>query len=670
MPVATQGLDIRQRARIVIERVRPEVDGGRFPVKRAVGEWVSVEADVFTDGHDAVRCLLLFRREDQPDWTESVMTPIGNDRFRGEFQVTELGRYQYSVRAWVDRFGSWRHDMAKRISASSDTEIDYRTGAKLFEEAAARASGADADQCSKWARLLDDPAVGLTRKRELASQDDAARLVTRHSEVRDAVTYGQQFTVVVEPELARFSSWYELFPRSFSPNGTGHGTFRDCDEALDYVASMGFDVLYFPPIHPIGRRFRKGKNNSTECVEGDVGSPWAIGAEEGGHKSVHPRLGTLDEFRRLVQKGQTLGLRIALDLALQCSPDHPYLRDHPEWFRRRPDGTIQYAENPPKQYQDIYPFDFESTEWIELWQEFKSIVLFWIEQGVRVFRVDNPHTKPFRFWEWVITEVKRDYPETIFLSEAFTRPKVMYRLAKLGFSQSYTYFTWRNTKRELTDYFTEMTKSDVREFFRPNLWTNTPDILPEYLQFGGRPAFVARLVLAATLGASYGVYGPAFELCAGTAREAGSEEYLDSEKYEIRNWNLSDPESLREVISRVNSIRKGNLALQHDWSLRFHHVANDQLICFSKRTEDGSNLILVVVNLDPHHTQSGWVDLEPDEIGAPAGRPYQVHDLLSNAHYLWQGSQNYVELDPRIMPAHIFRVRTWVRSERQFDYYM
>jgi starch synthase (maltosyl-transferring) len=433
---------------------------------------------------------------------------------------------------------------------------------------------------------------------------------------------------------------------------------------------MGFDVLYLPPIHPIGMTQRKGKNNSLTPTPEDTGVPWAIGSKEGGHKSVNPELGTLEDFRHFVAKAREYGIDIALDIAFQCSPDHPYVREHPEWFRKRPDGTIQYAENPPKRYEDIYPFDFETEDWPGLWEELKSIFLFWAEQAVHIFRVDNPHTKTFPFWEWVIAEVKRDYPDAIFLSEAFTRPKVMYRLAKLGFTQSYTYFAWRNTKWDLTQYFTELTKTEVREFFRPNLWPNTPDILTEYLQTGGRPAFMARLVLAATLGANYGIYGPAFELCENRPREHGSEEYLDSEKYQIRHWDIDDRNSLKEIIAVVNRIRRDNPALQSDWSLLFHPTDNEQLICYSKQTEDLSNIILVVVNVDPYHTHSGWVDLSSQQLGLGQDEAFRVHDLLINARYLWQGHRNYVELNPHSIPAHIFRVNRRVRSERDFDYYM
>jgi len=663
-------MDVKERARVVIEGVQPQIDAGRFPIKRTQGETVVVEANVFADGHDTVRCTLLFREEGVAEWSTSEMEFLGNDRWRGQFRVTELGRYRYSIQAWVDRFASWHHDMAKRIGSQSDTEIDYAMGAILFEEAAGRASGVDSGRCNEWARSLRDATLTIDEKRKMVLDEEAASVVARHSDRRDAITSDRELAVVVDPERARFSTWYELFPRSFAAQDSRHGTLSDFDAALNYVASMGFDVLYLPPIHPIGRAHRKGKNNSVVCSPEDVGSPWAIGADEGGHKSVHPQLGTIEDVRRLVQTAESYGLRIALDVAFQCSPDHPYLKEHPEWFRKRPDGSIQYAENPPKKYQDIYPFDFECEHWNDLWEELKSIFLFWIEQGVRIFRVDNPHTKPFPFWERVIGDIKRDYPETIFLSEAFTRPKVMYRLAKLGFTQSYTYFAWRNTKCEVTEYFQELTQSEVKEYFRPNLWSNTPDILTEYLQVGGRPAFMSRLVLAATLGASYGIYGPAFELCENRPLTRGKEEYLDSEKYEIRQWDLSRPDSLRDLIARVNAIRKANPALQWNERLVFLPIDNEQLIAYAKTTDDLSNVILVVVNLDCHYKQSGWISLPLATLGLEPDHPFQVHDLLTDARYFWHGSRNYIELNPHVLPAHILRVRRRVRTEQDFDYFM
>ncbi|MCL4371325.1 MAG: alpha-1,4-glucan--maltose-1-phosphate maltosyltransferase [Chloroflexi bacterium] len=659
------------RRRVVIESVEPEIDCGRFPIKRTAGEKVVVEADVFTDGHDALACILLYRRESDPGWTEVPMEPLVDDRWRGEFVVSDLGGYRYTLQAWVDRFQSWRRELEKKVRAGQESSVDLPVGARLVEEAVRRASGADARALEQYATALRRNGRGnLPDGVQRALEPGLADLMSSYPDRRFAAGYGKELAVVVDRERARFSAWYELFPRSCSGTPGLHSSFKECEQRLPYVAGMGFDVLYLPPVHPIGRSYRKGKNNSPTAGPSDPGSPWAIGAEEGGHKAVHPDLGTLEEFRRFVEKAREQGLEIALDLAFQTSPDHPYAREHPEWFRRRPDGTIQYAENPPKKYEDIYPFDFETDRWRELWQELKSVVLFWIEQGVQIFRIDNPHTKPFPFWEWLIAEVKREHPQAIFLSEAFTRPRVMYRLAKLGFTQSYSYFAWRNSKEELIGYFTELTQTEVREYFRPHLWPNTPDILTEYLQHGGRPAFMARLLLAATLGAGYGIYGPAFELQENQAREPGSEEYLDSEKYQIGDWEIDRPDSLRDFIARVNRIRRQNPALHGDWSLRFHPVDNDQILCYSKSTEDLSNVIVVVVNLDPYHTQSGWVELPLEPLSLEPDRPYQMHDLLSDAYYLWHGSRNYVEVNPHVVPAHIFRFRYRVRTERDFEYFM
>lgn len=657
------------RRRVVIEGVKPEIDCGRFPIKRTVGEKVVVEADIFTDGHDAISAVLLYRGEKDNSWVELSMEPLVNDRWQAEFTVTELGEYRYSLRAWVDHFKSWQRDLAKKVNARQEVSIDLLVGAQLVEDAGKRASGANATLLAKFADSLRQPSnsfVGIER----ALSRELATLMAKYPDKKFATRYGRELSVTVDRERARFSSWYELFPRSCSLELGQHGTFQDCEEWLPYVAGMGFDVLYLPPIHPIGRTHRKGKNNAVAAGPDDSGSPWGIGSEEGGHKAIHPELGSLDDFRRLVARAKDYGIEVALDIAFQTSPDHPYVREHPDWFHKRPDGTVQYAENPPKKYQDIYPLNFETEKWRELWEELKSVFTFWIDQGVRIFRVDNPHTKPFRFWEWLIGEIKKDHPDVIFLSEAFTRPKVMYLLAKLGFSQSYSYFAWRNTKWELTQYLEELTQTEVKEYFRPNLWPNTPDILTEYLQYGGRPAFMSRLVLAATLGANYGIYGPAFELMENVAREAGSEEYLNSEKYEIKHWDIHRPDSLRDFMARVNRIRRENDALHSNRTLRFQQVDNEQIICYSKVADDLSVVILVVVNLDPHHTQSGWVNLSLEELGIDPQQPYQLHDLLSDARYLWHGSHNYVELNPYVVPAHIFRVRRRVRSEREFEYYM
>ena len=643
------------RHRVVIERVLPEIDCGRFPVKRIVGETVIVEADVFADGHEQLACQILYW-QDKEKPRSSPMKPLGNDRWRGEFSVEKLGRYQYTVEGWIDRFQTWHGELVKRVAAGQDVQIELLMGAELIEEAAAQATGDDAELLRDWSKRLRDAkdkmgGVGI------ALEEKSLDIIQRYPVHHLASRYEKDLSVSVDREKARFSAWYEVFPRSCSPATGRHGTFRDCELWLPYIASMGFDIVYLPPIHPVGRAFRKGKNNSPEPEPTDVGSPWAVGSAEGGHKSIHPELGTIEDFERFVSAAGKHGLEVALDIAFQCAPDHPYVRQHPEWFRKRPDLTIQYAENPPKKYQDIYPLDFESAEWRTLWEELKSIFDFWIDRGVRIFRVDNPHTKPFSFWEWLIGEIKEQHPEVIFLAEAFTRPRVMYRLAKVGFSQSYTYFTWRNTKQELTDYFTELTQTEVREYFRPNLWPNTPDILSEFLQVGGRPAFMVRLILAATLGANYGIYGPAFELCENTPLQPGSEEYLNSEKYELKRRDLQSATSLKDFIARINRIRKGSRALQNDLSLHFHGTDNPALICYSKATDDLSEVIVVIVNLDCFHVQTGWVHLDLDSIGVAPGHSFQVRDLLGEGQYLWQGPRNYVELRPESLPAHILRVR-------------
>jgi starch synthase (maltosyl-transferring) len=593
-------------ARAVVESVRPQVDGGRYPVKRALGDEVLVEADVFTDGHDAVVAEMLYKHSEEKAWKRVVMEFRHNDHWAASFRVEQLGRYHYTVRGWTDPFRTWRRDLVKRRDAGQDLTIDLQIGSEILGS-------------------------------EIADFDAAMEAEPPAPREDWVVTFEKTLEVVVDPVRARFSAWYEMFPRSF-------GGLRGMIEVLPYVERLGFNVLYLPPVHPVGTTARKGKNNAIAAQPGDVGSPWAIGASEGGHKALSPELGTFDDFHALVRAAEKRSIQIALDIAFQCSPDHPYVREHPEWFRARPDGTIQYAENPPKKYQDIYPFDFGTPAWQSLWEELKSIFEFWVGHGVKIFRVDNPHTKSFAFWEWAIRDLKAKHPELIFLSEAFTRPRVMHKLAKLGFTQSYTYFTWRNTKHELTEYFTELTQDPSREYFRPNFWPNTPDILHETLQHGGRPAFIVRVVLAATAAANYGMYGPAFELQERTPREPGSEEYLNSEKYEIKRWDLERPDSLAPLVERLNTIRKENPALQRDWSLKFHAVDNDQMIAFSKQEQD--NEILVVVNLDVHHPQSGWIDFPPCE----------VRDLLSGGNYTWSSPRNFVELSPHTLPAHVFRV--------------
>jgi starch synthase (maltosyl-transferring) len=654
------------RRRVIIEGVTPQVDGGRFPAKRVVGDDVVVEADVFCDGHDLPACEVRYRREGDRGWRDVPMAFVENDRWRARFPVTELGRYRYTVRGWVDRFASWRRDVEKKIDAGTYDDADLLIGAELVDATAKRSKGGPGKTLRAAALRLREGDAGA------ALQDELSEAMAATPDRADAVTFERELEVLVDPERAGFSSWYELFPRSAAGAPGSHGTFKDVEATrLPYVSKLGFDVLYLPPIHPIGDTHRKGKNNSTSAGQDDPGSPWAIGSGEGGHTSVHPDLGTIEDFDHLVDTARSkFGIEVALDIAFQCSPDHPWVKTNPEWFEHRPDGTIQYAENPPKKYEDIYPLDFETEAWQELWQELKSVVEFWIGHGVRIFRVDNPHTKPFRFWEWLIGEIKTEHPDTIFLSEAFTRPRVMYRLAKLGFTQSYTYFAWRNTKHELTEYLGELTRPPVRDFFRPNLWPNTPDILNEYLQHGGKPAFMARLVLAATLGASYGIYGPAFELQEHEPIRPGSEEYLESEKYEIRQWELDRADSLAPFVTRVNRIRSQNPALHTNERLWFLPIDNDQLIAYAKFTEDRRNVIVVVVNLDPHHVQSGWLGLPLEEFGIERGQSFQVHDLLTDQRFLWEAEHNFIELNPHVVPAHVFRIRHRARTEHDFEYFM
>ncbi|MFO7935566.1 MAG: alpha-1,4-glucan--maltose-1-phosphate maltosyltransferase [Bacteroidales bacterium] len=658
--------------RVIIENLKPDVDSGAFPVKRVVNEKVSVEADIYSDGHDVLNAELYYRFSDDTSWQTSGLNHEINDRWSGSFRVTRLGTYLFTVSAWVDHFRTWHRDILKKIEAATDFSVDLLVGAELIQ----RTLNVHKGVLPENKKILEQIQADFSdREKETAvatayiTGGILFRIMSKYPVRNYETRYHREVEISVEQEKANFSSWYEVFPRSLGEGGK-HGTFRDCIGFLPYVAEMGFDVLYLPPVHPIGKKHRKGKNNSTVSEPGDPGSPWAIGSSEGGHKSIHPELGTLEDFRELVKKASASGIHIALDIAFQCSPDHPYVKEHPEWFRKRPDGSLQYAENPPKKYEDIYPLNFETDDWKNLWEELKSVFLYWIRQGVKIFRVDNPHTKSLRFWGWVIREIRREHPDTVFLSEAFTRPKVMYHLAKQGFSQSYTYFTWRNTRYELTTYMEELVNTDVREFFRPNLWPNTPDILPEYLQFTNRSGFIQRFILAATLSSNYGIYGPAFELMEQTPVNPGKEEYLDSEKYEIRQWDLHQKGSLKKIIGRVNRIRKENSALQNTRSLKFHSIDNEALMCYTKTSENLDNIILVVVNLDPFHTHSGWIRLPLETFDMDPGVPFQVHDLLSGSYFLWSGEHNYVEIDPGVVPAHIFKIRRKVRSERDFDYFM
>lgn len=654
--------------RIIIEKVTPEIDGGKYPVKRLVGDQVVVRAVVFADGHDEVKADLLFRKAGEKEWQSTPMKATGNDAWEGSFRVTEQTDHLYSVRGYICEFSSWCHDLKKKVDAGSDVSVDLKIGSLLVKDAAERAEHAEAGKFIEWAGVLagnGDKAAVL----KLAFSDELYKSMEAHIDPARCHVYGKELRVNVERKKAGCSSWYEFFPRSRGQAAGKHGTFKDCENILPEIARMGFDVIYLPPIHPIGEAFRKGKNNATRCRPDDPGSPWAIGAREGGHRHINPLLGTPEDFRSFIKAARTHGLEVALDIAFQCSPDHPYLKKHPDWFKWRPDGTVQYAENPPKKYEDIVPFNYDTPDRESLWQELKEVVFFWAGQGVNIFRVDNPHTKPFLFWDWMIAEVRKTYPDTIFLAEAFTRPNIMYRLAKGGFTQSYTYFTWRNTKKEFQDYMTELTRTEVAEFFWPNFWPNTPDILPDHLQHAGRQVFIMRAVLAATLSSNYGVYGPAFELCENEPLP-GKEEYINSEKYELKAWDWDRPGNIKDVLVKLNRIRRDNPALQITRNIRFCAINNDQLLAYYKATGDYSNLVVVVVNLDPQHVQGGTLELPLHEFGVPQDRPFTVEDLLSGEKFTWSGEKNFVQLDPARSAAHIFRLTPPTRQQRDADYFL
>ena len=649
------------RQRVVIENVSPELDGGKYAAKAVEGERVFVEADIFVDGADTICAELCCRISGSAEWQRSPMVPLGNDRWKGSFTVGVPGVYDYTIEAWVDHFQTWKKGLAKKIEAGQDVSLDLQIGALFVTEGAARAEKAEA------AKQLTECAA-LIRSKDKAVASAAAldgkleQLMVCSPDKAHATVYEKVLGLTVEQKKAGCSAWYELFPRSWSATPGKHGTFKDCNRLLPLIAGMGFDVLYLPPIHPIGYTKRKGKNNALVAADGDPGSCWAIGNEDGGHKAVHPELGSLEDFTVFVAEAENHGISVALDIAFQCSPDHPYVKEHPQWFKWRPDGTVQFAENPPKRYEDILPIDFESVDWQNLWIELKSIFLFWIEKGVKIFRVDNPHTKAFPFWEWAIASIRAEHPDAVFLAEAFTRPKLMARLAKAGYSQSYSYFTWRNNKHELQEYLLELTSSPLKHVMRPNFWPNTPDILHEEFQSGDRNRFIIRMVLAATLSSNYGMYGPAYELCEHVPVPGSKEDYLNSEKYEIKQWDLDRPGNIRAEITRVNRIRKENAALQQTIDLTFVRIEaspgkeHDQLMGYVKRSVDDNNIIFVVVNLDSTNTQGGWLRFPLELFNLPHDYPFKVEDLLSGARYDWNGEWNYVEVNPWIMPAHIFRV--------------
>lgn len=663
------------RRRVVIEEIEPQVNGGRYPAKRVLGDHVRVTAAIFSDGHDHVGAQLLYRHGSEKHWKTVPFTALPNDLWTARFPIDQLGQWLFTVEGWVDHFDTWVHDLGKRLAAQPDpheptqqTEpqdipLQLHIGAGLLEEAAGRAKGADANRLKQGAEELRALAEQRRPFYDTPLADEMVELAGRHPDLTHATRYEHELPVWVDRERARFSAWYELFPRSCAPNPGDHGTLRDVIPRIPEIAAMGFDILYMPPIHPIGVQFRKGKNNNVRAEPGDLGSPWAIGGAEGGHTALHPQLGTFEDFDALAEAAEVNGMELALDIAFQCSPDHPWVAEHPDWFKSRPDGTIQYAENPPKKYQDIYPLNFESNDWRGLWDALLGVFRFWIDRGVRVFRVDNPHTKALPFWEWCIGEILRETPDAIFLAEAFTRPHVMYSLAKGGYTEGYTYFTWRNTKKDLEEYFEEICNPPVSDFFRPNVWPNTPDILHEQLQETDparrRSIFMQRAILAATLSANWGIYGPAYELCEGRAAEPapgkkGSEEYLDSEKYQIRQWDRSDPISIAPLLTQLNRIRRENPALQRNENLHFHTAENEQVMCYSKSTDDGTNHIIVAINLDPKTEQTAWMKLRLDYLGVPWDAEFEVEDLLTGERLTWK-EWSQVTLKPE-QPAYILRV--------------
>jgi starch synthase (maltosyl-transferring) len=636
---------------VVIEEIYPEIDCGRYPVKREVGDRLVVWADVFKEGHDVIAAVLKHRVKDAGRWSESPMRLHENDRWTGGFSLLENARYEYTIEAWRDEFETWRRDLGKKVDAGQEVEVELEEGRGIVE-AAARRSG---DKLLSET-LANFKSSGYEGRIALLRSEEVRDLMRQHPDRSGSATYPKTLEVVVDRERARYGAWYEMFPRSQGTVPGRSATFADCERRLPEIAGMGFDVVYLVPIHPIGETNRKGRNNAVVAGPDDPGSPYGIGSEAGGHRSVHPDLGTLEDFRRFVEATRSHGMEVALDFAIQCSPDHPIIDEHPEWFRFRPDGTIKYAENPPKKYQDIVNVDWESEDWEGLWREWRDVLLFWVGQGVKIFRVDNPHTKPFAFWEWCIGEIQGEHPDVIFLSEAFTRPKVMKQLAKLGFTQSYTYYTWRNHKAELIEYLTELAMDWPKEYMRPNFFANTHDILPHILQFGGRPAFIMRLILAATLSPTYGIYN-GYELCENTPRgEPGTTVYYqDSEVYEYKVWDWDRPGNIKDYVRRVNEIRRQNPALHHLKNLSFHEAQDDQIIFYGKKT--GENAVFTAVNLDPHNAHDAHLQFPLWELSIGEGDPYVVEELISGREIAATGSWFWVRLDPQSNPAEIFRLR-------------
>ncbi len=644
---------------ILIEDVRPQLDCGRYPIKREVGDILEVSADIFREGHDLLAAVIQYRLYGATDWLETDMSHVDNDRWSGSFALGENASYEYRIQAFPDLYGTWVDEISKKLAAGLDVSSELLEGGAIVQDVIERSPNTAA---SSLKRELERAIHAETQHESVAimlGTPIADAVHARRSRIGAAET--ASLRVIVDRVRARYAAWYSMFPRSSGTVEGKSGTFEDVVVQLPRISGMGFDVLYFTPIHPIALTNRKGKNNSLVAKAGDPGVPYAIGTDQGGHDAIEPALGTLDDFRRLVAAASEYGMEIALDVALQASPDHPWVTEHPEWFFIRPDGTIKYAENPPKKYQDIYPINFNNPNWKALWDEIRRIILHWVDNGVKTFRVDNPHTKPTAFWEWLISEVQKEHPDVIFLSEAFTRPKVMKALAKAGFAQSYTYFTWRNFKQELIEYGTELTQTEMKEYLRGNFFTNTHDILPIILQEGGRPAFISRATLAATMSSVYGIYS-GFELCEATP-VPGKEEYLNSEKYEYKVWDWDRPGNIVEFITRLNRVRREHPALQEYENLRFYPAGDDNIICYGKSTVDGSDNVIVAVNLDPFQAHSSAIVLPDMLFGKGSQEQIHVHELLTGETYLWTGRNQTVTLDPTISPVTILSVTPWVHQD-------
>ncbi|MBB4286579.1 maltotransferase domain-containing protein [Roseospira goensis] len=648
---------------IVIEQVRPEIDHGRFAVKRCEGDTLRVGAAIFAEGHGALSAALLLRRAGEGAWQEYPMRSVnhGLALWEGSAPLTDIGRYEYTLEAWRDLWTSWVDEVRKKVDAGQDVALERLEGRALIAAAQQRASGDDATYLKTVLKGLDADDSAAAQVPLMLSADLAA-VMARWPDRSEAVRYDLTLPLVVDPVRARFAAWYEMFPRSQGTEPGRWATFDDCIRRLPDIRALGFDVLYLVPIHPIGTSHRKGKNNSLVAGPDEPGSPYAIGSAEGGHTAIHPALGTIEDFERLVRSANHLGMEVALDIAIQCSPDHPWVTEHPEWFKFRPDGTIKYAENPPKKYQDIVNVEFFGPHQYELWEELRQVFDFWIRHGVTIFRVDNPHTKPVPFWEWVIRALKEAYPHVQFLSEAFTRPPMMKMLAKVGFTQSYSYFTWRNRKQELVEYLTELTQTECVEYMQPNFFTNTPDILPEFLQRGGRPAFMIRAVLAATLSSAYGIYN-GFELCENDP-VPGKEEYNNSEKYEFKVWDWDRPGHIKPLIARLNHIRQDNPALWTFANLRFHPCENDDVLFYGKMTDARDNMVFVLCSTNPFDAQHVWMEFPLADMDVPADQAFEVEDLLTGDRHLWTGAWHHYYLDPAVNPAAVFRVTPW----RPVDY--